>query len=165
MWEPPVVTGPHIQPCSYLVQSQHGQLRRNRRHIYKTNEAPPLFAPIDGTAAVRYTPHASVASPEQPRDVPEAALPEPVTIQETQSARDRFTRSGRLVKTPVRYQLTVLCRKHSAPLLEWQRLWSFNREQFCVNRFNGPLSFILVKYGGCNICAPLNATKNCCEES
>ena len=56
VWEPAVVTGPHIQPRSYLVQSQHEQLRRNRRHLYKTNEAPPLFAPIDGTAAVRYTP-------------------------------------------------------------------------------------------------------------
>ena len=102
VWEPAIVTSPHIQPRSYLVQSQHGQLRRNRRHLYKTNEAPPLFASIDGTAAVRHTPRASVASPEQPRDVP-AAPPEPVNTQETQTARNRFTRSGRLIKTPVRY--------------------------------------------------------------
>ena len=72
VWEPAVVTGPHIQPRSYLVQSQHGQLRRNRRHLYKTNEAPPSFASIDGTAAVRHTPRASVVSPEQQRDVPAA---------------------------------------------------------------------------------------------
>ena len=52
--EPAVVTGPHIQPRSYLLQSQHGQLRRDRRHLYKTNEAPPLFASIDLTAAVRH---------------------------------------------------------------------------------------------------------------
>ena len=103
MWEPAVVTGPHIQPRSYLVQSQHGQLRRNRRYIYKTNEAPQSSSSIDGTATVRHTPRASVASPEQPRDVP-AAPPEPVNTQEMQSASDRFTRSGRLVKTPVRYQ-------------------------------------------------------------
>ena len=109
VWEPAVVTGPHIQPRSYLVQSQHGLLRRNRRHLYKTNEAPPLFASIDGTAAVRHTPRASIVSPEQPRDVP-AAPPEPVNTQETQSVRDRFTRSGRMVKTPVRYQWTFLCR-------------------------------------------------------
>ena len=95
VWEPAVVTGPHIQPRSYLVQSQHGQLRRNRRHLYKTNEAPPLFASIDLTAAVGHTPRASVVSPEQPRDVP-AAPPEPVNTQETQSVRDRFTRSGRI---------------------------------------------------------------------
>ena len=103
VWEPAVVTGPHIQPRSYLVQSQHRQLRRNRRHLYKTNEASPSFASIDGTAAVRHPPRASVVSPEQPRDVP-AAPPEPDNTQETQSVRDRFTRSGRIVKTPVRYQ-------------------------------------------------------------
>ena len=102
VWEPAVVTGPHIQHRSYLVRSQRGQLRCNRMHIYKTNEAPPLFASIDGTATVRHTPRASVAFPEQPRDVP-AAPPEPVSTQETQTARDRFTRSGRLIKTPVRY--------------------------------------------------------------
>ena len=55
VWESAIVTGPHIQPRSYLVQSQHGQLRRNRRHIYKTNKAPPLLASIAGTAAVRRT--------------------------------------------------------------------------------------------------------------
>ena len=103
VWEPAVVTGPHIQPRSYLVQSQHVQLRRNRSHIYKTNEAPPLFTSIDGTAVVRHTLRAAIVSPEQPRDVP-AAPPEPVNTQETQSARDRFTISGRLVKTPVTYQ-------------------------------------------------------------
>ena len=103
VWEPAVVTGPRIQPRSYLVQSQHVLLRRNRRNLYKTNEGPPLFASIDGTAAVRHAPLASVASPEQPRDVP-AAPPEPVNTQETQSVRERFTRSGRLVKTPVIYQ-------------------------------------------------------------
>ena len=81
MWEPAVVTGPHIQPRFFLVQSQHGQLRRNRRHLYKTNEAPPLFASIDLTAAVRHTPRASIVSPEQPRDVP-AAPPEPVNTQD-----------------------------------------------------------------------------------
>ena len=90
VWEPAVATGPQTQPRSYLVQSQHVQLRRNGRHLYKTNEAPPLFASIEGTAAVRHAPRASVASPEQPIDVP-AALPEPVNTQETQSARDRFT--------------------------------------------------------------------------
>ncbi|KAI0225718.1 hypothetical protein LSAT2_023512, partial [Lamellibrachia satsuma] len=45
VWEPAVVRGSHIQPRSYLVQSQHGQLRRNRRHLSKTNELPPLFVP------------------------------------------------------------------------------------------------------------------------
>ena len=50
VWERAVVTGPHIQPRSYRVQSHHGQLRRKRRLLYQTNEAPPLFASINGTA-------------------------------------------------------------------------------------------------------------------
>ena len=50
VWEPAVVRGSHIQPRSYLVQSQHGQLRRNRRHLSKTNELPPLFVPPVGAA-------------------------------------------------------------------------------------------------------------------
>ena len=57
--------------------------RRNIRHLYKTNEAPLLFASIDGTATVRHTPHALVASPEQSRDVP-AAPPE----RNSQHSRD-----------------------------------------------------------------------------
>ena len=64
VWEPAVVTGPHILPRSYLVLNQHGQLRRNRRHLYKISKAPPLFTSIDGTAAVRHMPRASVASPQ-----------------------------------------------------------------------------------------------------
>ena len=70
VWEPTVVTGLHIHPRYYLVQSQHGQLRRNRRHLNKANEAPPFFVSIDVTATLRHTPRTSVASPEQPRDVP-----------------------------------------------------------------------------------------------
>ena len=45
VWEPAVVRASHVQPRSYLVQSQHRQLRRNK--ISKTNELPPLIVPPD----------------------------------------------------------------------------------------------------------------------
>ena len=52
VWEPAVVRSAHVNPRFYLVQSQHGQLRRNRRHLSKTKELPPLFLPAIETASV-----------------------------------------------------------------------------------------------------------------
>ena len=92
VWEQAVVKASHVQPRSYLVQSQHGQLRRNRRHLIKTNELP-----TDQLLTAT-----SVGAPHE-REVP-AAPPEPVDTQTTQMTHDRVTRSGRIVKTPVRYQ-------------------------------------------------------------
>ena len=43
VWEPAVVRSAHVNLRSYLVQSQHGQLRRNRRHLSKTDE---LYLPV-----------------------------------------------------------------------------------------------------------------------
>ena len=97
VWEPAVVKASHVQPRSYLVQSQHGQLRRNRRHLIKTNELPALFVPADQLLTAT-----SVGAPHE-REVP-AAPPEPVDTQTTQMTHDRVTRSGRIVKTLVRYQ-------------------------------------------------------------
>ena len=85
VWEPAVIRGSHIQLCSYLVQSQHGHLRRNRRHLGKTNELSPLFVPPVGAAPSR-----PVAPPDD--------------TQATQMTHDRVTRSGRVVKAPLRYQ-------------------------------------------------------------
>ena len=95
--EPSVVKASHVQPRSFLVQSQHGQLRRNRRHLSKTNELPALFVPADQLLTAT-----SVGAPHV-REVP-AAPPKPVDTQTTQMTQDRVTRSGRIVKTPVRYQ-------------------------------------------------------------
>ena len=101
VWEPAVVRASHVQPRSYLVKSQHGQLRR--RHLSKTNELPALFVPPVGVApADQLLTATSVGAPHE-REVP-AAPPEPVDTQTTQMTHDRVTRSGRIVKTPVRYQ-------------------------------------------------------------
>lgn len=40
-WEPAVVVNQHQSPRSYIISTETGQtLRRNRRHLLKTNEAP-----------------------------------------------------------------------------------------------------------------------------
>ena len=54
MWEPAVVRSAHVNPRSYLVQSQHGQLRWNRMHLSKTNELPSLFLPAVETASMNH---------------------------------------------------------------------------------------------------------------
>ena len=89
VWEPAVVRASHVQPRSYLVQSQHGQLRRNRRHVIKTNELPALFVPEDQLLTAT-----SVGVPHE-REVP-AAPPEPVDTQTTDDARPCYQEwSGR----------------------------------------------------------------------
>ena len=38
-----VVSNVRNEPRSYVVCNEHGVLRRNRRHLYKTNLKPPVF--------------------------------------------------------------------------------------------------------------------------
>ncbi|KAK2165861.1 hypothetical protein NP493_1347g00026 [Ridgeia piscesae] len=76
VWEPAVVRSAHVNPRSYLVQSQHGQLRRNRRHLSETNELPPLFLPAVETASVDHPLTTPCVDARQLREVP-AAPPEP----------------------------------------------------------------------------------------
>ena len=52
VWEPAVVRSAHVNPRSYLVQSQHGQLRRNKRHLSNTKALPPVFVPAAETSSV-----------------------------------------------------------------------------------------------------------------
>ena len=102
VWEPAVVRGSHIQPRSCLVQSQHGQLSRNRRHLSETNELPPLFVPPVGAAPADQSLTATNIGGPQVREVP-AAPPEPVDTQATEMIHDCITRTGRQdsAQTPV----------------------------------------------------------------
>ena len=43
MWNKSVVSHVRNEPRSYVVRNEHGVLRRNRRHLYKTNLKPPVF--------------------------------------------------------------------------------------------------------------------------
>ena len=43
MWNKSVVPNMRNELRSYMVRNEHGALRRNRRHLYKTNLKPPVF--------------------------------------------------------------------------------------------------------------------------
>ena len=101
--KPAVVRSAHVNPRSYLVRSQHGQLRRNRRHLSKTNELPPVFLLAVETSSVDHPLTTPCVDAPQMRQVPPAP-PEPADTQETLVAHDRVTRSGRIIKTPARYR-------------------------------------------------------------
>ena len=103
VWEPAVVRSAHVNPRSYLVQSQHGQLRRNRRHLSKTHELPPVFVPAVETSSVEHPLTTPCVDAPQLREVP-AAPREPADTQETLVTHDRVPRSGRIVKTQARYR-------------------------------------------------------------
>ena len=103
VWEPAIVRSAHGNPRSYLVPSQHGQLRRNRRHLSKTNELPPVFLPAVETFSVDHPLTTPRVDAPQLREVP-AAPREPADTQETLVTHDRVTGSGRIIKTPARYR-------------------------------------------------------------
>ena len=46
-WEPAVVEAKHQAPRSYIIRGETGILRRNRRHLMKTSEQPPITVPYD----------------------------------------------------------------------------------------------------------------------
>ena len=98
VWEPACA---HVNPRSYLVQSQHGQLRRNRRHLSKTNELPPVYLPAVETSSVEHPLTTPCVDAPQLREVP-AAPREPADTQETLVTHDRVT--SRIIKTPARYR-------------------------------------------------------------
>ena len=87
--EPAFVRSAHVNPRSYLVQSQHGQLRRNRRQFSKTNTLPPLFLPTVETASVDHPLITPCVDARQ--------LREPADTQETLVTHDRVTRNGRII--------------------------------------------------------------------
>ena len=99
-WEPAIVADFWDQPRSYTIQTEQGLLRRNRRHLRKSAEHPPLyFPPTDDNAVVpmRPPPRQDVRLPEPPPA--DIEPPEPVVHPEPVPT-DYKTRRGRAVKAP-----------------------------------------------------------------
>ena len=63
-WEPAVVEGRYQVPRSYIIRGESGILRRNRRHLMKTAEQPPIVVPYDSQVPE--------LSSEEPRQTVEA---------------------------------------------------------------------------------------------
>ena len=43
MWNKSVISHVRNEPRSYVVRNEHGVMRENRRHLYKTDLKPPVF--------------------------------------------------------------------------------------------------------------------------
>ena len=101
-WEPAIVADFCDQPRSYTIQTEQGLLRRNRRHLRKSAEHPPLFIPpTDDNAVVpmRPPPRQDVRLPEPPPA--DIEPPEPVVHPEPAPTDSGYkTRRGRAVKAP-----------------------------------------------------------------
>ena len=94
-WEPAVIIQKHSAPRSYdLITTSGRTIRRNRRHLKPTQEIrPAVIPPIDDDISE------SSGSPLQ-SSRPDSTLSNTNTNQQV---TERRTRSGRLVKPPLRY--------------------------------------------------------------
>ena len=43
MWNKSVISHLRNEPRSYVVRNEHGVMRENRRHLYKTDLKPPVY--------------------------------------------------------------------------------------------------------------------------
>ncbi|KAK2157774.1 hypothetical protein NP493_1848g00017 [Ridgeia piscesae] len=100
-----------VAPNSYLVELERGRrLRRNRRHLLKTQER---FVPVhdddddrEKGVCVDHPPGGATASTNQSAVTPEAAQSSHSTDQSqpvSTMSDVRTTRSGRIIKLPSRY--------------------------------------------------------------
>ncbi|KAK2158123.1 hypothetical protein NP493_1824g00040 [Ridgeia piscesae] len=95
-----------VAPNSYLVELERGKrLRRNRRHLLKTQER---FVPVhdDDDVCVDQPSGGATASTNQSAVTPEAAQSSHSTDQSqpvSTMSDVRTTRSGRIIKLPSRY--------------------------------------------------------------
>ena len=101
-WEPTIVAYFCDQPRSHTIQTEQGLLHRNRRHLRKSAEHPPLFIPpTDDNAMVPMRPpqRQDVRLPEPPPA--DIKPPEPVVHPEPAPTDCGCkTRRGHAVKPP-----------------------------------------------------------------
>ena len=126
-WDPAIVQRTHGSPRSYVIQHEGGELRRNRRHLRRTQEQPPLILPPMDDPDARedvLSPRRVVAAPPDvpsprrvvaaPPDVPSprrvVAVPprrviaEPPPLEEIPQ-NERFSRYGRAIRKPMRFDI------------------------------------------------------------
>ena len=95
-WEPAVVLSHHPAPRSYNIKTADGTLlRRNRRHLKKTNEDPPdVSTNLDDSFIIEDSAPA-VNNQMPPMEPPPARVP---------PSTEKCTRSGRTVRPPARFR-------------------------------------------------------------
>jgi hypothetical protein len=117
-WQRGMVTAKHATPRSYIVETEHGSsLRRNRRHLIKTCEDPPLCLPPvedDGLGVQTAAPSTKTPShspPSAQRELTGSTSAKPSSSASSTSRgtlkssnTPLTTRSGRVIKPPVRFK-------------------------------------------------------------
>ena len=110
-WDPAIVQRTHESPRSYVIQHEGGELRRNRRHLRRTREQPPLILPQmddpdarEGNALQMPVPP-DVPSPRRVVAVPpRRVVAEPPPLEEIPQ-NERFSRYGRAIRKPMRFDI------------------------------------------------------------
>ena len=110
-WDPAIVQRTHESPRSYVIQHEGGELRRNRRHLRRTREQPPLILPQmddpdarEGNALQMPVPP-DVPSPQRVVAVPpRRVVAEPPPLEEIPQ-NERFSRYGRAIRKPMRFDI------------------------------------------------------------
>ena len=110
-WQPAVVKQCAETPRSYIIQHELGELRRNRRHLMRSQEPPPLLGPPPDDQLVECKPYKSDSdiSPqtESPRPPPPESPPmrsPPPSPMPSTWASSPPTRPRRNIKPPERYK-------------------------------------------------------------
>jgi hypothetical protein len=104
-WQRGIVNSKHSSPRSYIVETEHGStLRRNRRHLIKTKEDPPVCSPPieDGETSTSSSSSFNESTPSVLTSS-STSSPTPPGLIKTINA-PVSTRSGRVVKLPVRFK-------------------------------------------------------------
>jgi hypothetical protein len=99
----------HDTPRSYIVETEDGStLRRNRRHLVKSREDPPLCVPpldySDAPSATSSSDSSAFALPSRTVSLTSSATPPSNSGTITTASAPATTRCGRIVKPPVRFK-------------------------------------------------------------
>ena len=93
-WEPGVVVENATTPRSYHVQTERGRYRRNRKHLKKTKEKPINIERDDYDDRFEE----NIEADNEQTNVPQGVQ------GDTSGTKPYVTRSGRVVKVPVRFK-------------------------------------------------------------
>ena len=103
-WEPAIVKGTAGFPRSYIIEHEGGELRRNRRHLMKTAETPPLFLPpVEVPDSQTREVPSGVSHGSPPKPSPALPPAEPPPLPPSPRAVPETARPRRQTKVPARF--------------------------------------------------------------
>ena len=110
-WKPARVVEKLTEPCSYKIETEEGEYRRNRRHLLRTGETAIQIAPdtsldLEPRPCHKTVPDSILLEPAvdvpQTLNVPSSGTSPPPSPCGT--APPRMTKSGQTIRTPAKYK-------------------------------------------------------------